>query len=88
METVYCVKYALTVGIFKVVGKPTSDGYFSEKGEDGRRLTGLFLGRNDWVRSWDEAVIAAEKKLDKKITSLEKQLIKLRKITFVEVQRP
>jgi hypothetical protein len=40
------------------------------------------------VRSWDEAVIAAEKKLDKKITSLEKQLIKLRKITFVEVQRP
>jgi hypothetical protein len=88
METVYCVKYALTIGIFKVVGKPTSDGYFSEKGEDGRRLTGLFLGRNDWVRSWDEAVIAAEKKLDKKITSLEKQLIKLRKIKLVEVQRP
>jgi hypothetical protein len=87
METVYCVKYALTTGIFKVVGKSTDDGYFSESGKSGYP-TGLILGRNDWVRSWDEAVLAAEKKLDKKITSLEKQLIKLRKNTFVEVQRP
>jgi hypothetical protein len=87
METVYCVKYALTTGIFKVVGKTTSDGYFSERGESGWP-TGLILSRNDWARSWDEAVLAAEKKLDKKIKSLEKQLIKLRKKTFVEVQRP
>jgi hypothetical protein len=87
METVYCVKYALTTGIFKVVGTATSDGYFSERTENGRP-TALFLGRSDWFRSWDEAVLAAEKKLDNKIRSLEKQLIKLRMNTFVEVQRP
>ena len=86
-ETVYCTKYALSRGIFKVTGEVTVDGYFSEKPYKTAYHT-LFLGRGDWHRSWDEAVADAEMRLGRKIDSLKKQIVKLNQLKLVEVDRP
>jgi hypothetical protein len=84
-ETVYCTKYALSKGIFKVTGEATDDGYFSERPH---KAYSLFLGRNEWHRSWDEAVADAEMRLGRKIDSLKKQIVKLNQLKLVEVDRP
>ncbi len=85
-ETVYCTKYALSKGIFKVTGEATDDGYFSEK--PFKAYNHLFLTRREWHRSWDEAVADAERRLGRKIDSLKKQIVKLNQLKLVEVDRP
>jgi|688.fasta_scaffold203289_3 hypothetical protein len=86
-ETVYCTKYALSKGIFKVTGKATVDGYFSEKPYKAAYPT-LFLGRGDWHRSWVEAAADAERRLGRKIDSLKRKIVELNQLKFVEVDRP
>lgn len=74
----YVTKYALTGGIEKRDDlREGDDGYVH--GKPGFEV--FKLGR-DCFRSRDEAVAAAEKVRLKKIASLEKQIAKLRNMTF------
>lgn len=72
--TVWCVKYALTAGLYELKGRITADGYFSE--DSGPRI-GHFLSKNDYRLTLDDARIAAEELRKRKIRSLEKQLAKV-----------
>lgn len=72
--TVWCVKYALTTGLYQLQGKITPDGYFSEG--SGYRL-GRFLHKNDYRLTLEDAKVAAEELRKRKIKSLEKQLGKV-----------
>lgn len=69
---VWCVKYALTQGIFPVVGCETEGGRFTVPKQYYQSL-----GKNDWTRTLASAKEAAEEKRLKKIVSLRKQLEKL-----------
>lgn len=77
--TIWVSKYALTKGILKVENAETSDdfpiiamcGYVSYYG-------------NDWHRTEAEAIARAEEMRVAKIKSLEKQITKLRAMTFGE----
>lgn len=80
LENVYCVKYALTQGIFLVRGKQIAGGYFSEE-RSGTRL-GLFLTKNEWRHTLEEAKQIAEEKRIQKIKSLKKQIEKLEALEF------
>ena len=86
-ETVYCTKYALSEGIFKVTGQITEDRYFLENPTN-LAYSHLFLIRREWHRSWDEAVVDAERRLGRKIDSLKRQIVKLNQLKFVKVDRP
>ena len=81
--TVYCVKWIFTYGIIRYEAD-------HELEEDGRvyvvvkrPLMNLLLqlGR-DAFRTFEEAQAAAEKMQLKKVNSLEKQLVKLKKMKF------
>jgi hypothetical protein len=81
--TVYCTKYALSHGIFQVSGRATPEGCFVEASSVNR----YFLGKNDWHRSWEAAVAAAEKMKARKIASLNKSIARLSSLQFREVPR-
>jgi hypothetical protein len=72
--TVWCVKYALTAGLYELKGKITPDGYFSE--DSGSRI-GHFLNKNDYRLTLEDAKAAAEDLRKRKIKSLEKQIAKV-----------
>lgn len=73
-QVVWCIKYALTTGIFELQGHITSDGYFVENSGPG---IGYFLGKKDYCLTLEDAKIAAEELRKRKIKSLEKQLAKV-----------
>lgn len=74
LQTVWCIKYALTTGIYELKGHITADGYFSE---DSGSKPGHFLGKNDYQLTLEKALVAAEELRKRKIKSLEKQLAKV-----------
>jgi hypothetical protein len=77
---IYVINFALTSGIMCVDAEPCSD-ISPELMQYGRHGFAHKYGR-DWVKTREEAISAAEKMRDKKIASLEKQIEKLRAMTF------
>ena len=78
MKTMYCSKYALTSGVTE------HDGYFTHTGSfvpEGWTCTYWAVGK-DVHDTKEAAYAAAEKMRQKKIASLEKQIAKLRAMTF------
>ena len=69
--TVWCVKYALTAGIYELKGEINPDGYF---GEDSGSRIGHFLSKNEYRLTLEDAKTAAEELRQRKIKSLQKQL--------------
>lgn len=83
---VYNVRYCLSVGIKRVRLHEERgidpDGYAWVS--DGRGTT--LLGRNDWARTPEEAVVMAKAKRNKKIASLWKQIAKVEAMKFDVLQ--
>jgi len=79
-EEVYCVKYALTKGIVKVVGWEHGD-----KGRFMQNADGFYnsLSKAEWARTEPEALDLAEALRVKRLMSLENQL---RKIESMEIK--
>jgi hypothetical protein len=74
---VYCVKYALTTGIFRVSGRIDSNQCFYEaKPLGGNRIFPLILSRNEYSVTEEGAQELFLKLRDSKITSLHRQLAK------------
>ncbi len=78
IETVYCTKYALTQGIFLILGYETLSGRFM------RNDDGFFqsLSKNEWSRDGDKALEFATEMRVRKIKSIEKQRDKLLQMGF------
>lgn len=77
---VWIVKYALTKGIYEVECEKNKFGAMMEKSAS---LPVFYHGEGkEWCRTKEEAVQAAEKMRQQKITSLEKQIEKLKKMKF------
>lgn len=74
--TVWCVKYALTTGIYELKGRIAPDGYFSERSGFNSKI-GHFLSKNDYRLTLKDARSAAEELRKRKIKSLERQLAKV-----------
>lgn len=74
LQTVWCVKYAPTSGLFELKGRIASSGYFSE--DSGGKI-GYFLHKSDYRLTLEDAKAAAEELRKRKIKSLEKQLAKV-----------
>lgn len=72
--TVWCVKYALTAGLYELKGRVTPDGYFAE---DSGSSVGHFLHKDDYRLTLEDAKAAAEDLRRRKIKSLEKQLARV-----------
>lgn len=72
---VWCVKYALTQGIFKVGGVSNPDGKRFSCGADRYHQQ---LGPYEWASNLETAKIMAEEMRKKKVASLEKQIEKAR----------
>lgn len=70
--TVYCTRYALTKGIIPVTGEINPAGYFFERRDDGK--LGLFLSRNDYKLTKEEALADGEARRVRKLKALERQL--------------
>ena len=79
--TAWVTKYALTLGIKKV------DGRINHKISSGMLCygDGETAHGNDWHRTEAEAVARAEQMRLKKIESLNKQIAKLKKLSFTAV---
>jgi hypothetical protein len=75
LQTVWCVKYALSSGIIELKGEISPDGYFRSYPY---HLIGYFLSRKDYCLTVEEAVKEAERLRIKKIASLERQIAKVR----------
>lgn len=80
--TVWCVKYAITEGIFPFEGSYTGMGNFYGKRTDSRRSYLTILAKGDFRETLEEAKQAAEEVRARKIASLEKQLAKVRSMTI------
>jgi len=78
--TIYCVKYALSQGIFRA--RKLLFGYFEEKRGD--TTVSYYLRPRHWRLTWPEALQAAEKMRERKIASLQKQIARLQSIQFTE----
>lgn len=74
LQTVWCVKYALTRGVFEVQGEFSSGGRFFML--DGYQWT--VLHSRHYCFTLSDALIAAEKLRAAKISSLKKQIAKLK----------
>jgi len=80
MTIMFCTKYALTKGITGHRGELITSELFAPEGWS---YTPWEVGK-DVHETRTEAVAAAEKMRKKKIANLEKQLDKLRKMTFYD----
>lgn len=83
-DKLFLVKYALTAGIEQVVAAENQNeesGYIYLKG---RSFYSFLLGR-DVFTDLPAAIAAAEAIRDKKIKSFEKQIARLRKLSFNKV---
>jgi hypothetical protein len=76
---VYCVKYALSMGIFRVKGRIDGKGYFFEdRPYRGNSPFPLFLNPKDYSVTKEGAKELFVKLRNNKIASLQKQLAKLK----------
>lgn len=75
--TMYVTKYALSTGILVKKGVISKEGYFSVKGDYS------FYTPNEFFHTQRVAIKDAKARQKKKIKSLEKQLLKLRSLTFI-----
>jgi len=71
---VYCVKYCLTKGIFKVAGEVKDRGWFMSRSELGWYNS---LSEKEWDHTLEGAQAKAEVLRQKRITSLKKSLAKM-----------
>jgi hypothetical protein len=81
---VYCTKYALTQGIFKLEGEMVEDGkYFAERklSTRGAGIYGLFLSPKDFCLTEEEALADFHKRKLAKISALQRQIQKLQSLT-------
>jgi hypothetical protein len=79
--TIFITKWALTRGILKFGGAELDPDHPDRIASvPGKRLE-HFHG-SEWHVTWEAAVDNAEKRRDLKIVSLEKQIQKLREMTF------
>lgn len=81
MKKVYSTKYVLTQGIEEVEGKELEREMF-EYTIKGRYATLLHGEGKEWHRTLDSAKKRAEQIRDKKIKSLEKQINKIKSLSF------
>ena len=82
MPRYFITKYALSAGIEEFdLPEPGPEGYIHHVQRE-PSYRHHFYRPGDWHSSHEEAVTAAEKKRQKKITSLTKQIAKLEKKTF------
>jgi len=90
MMEVYVTKYALSIGILKVPADSCTvcPGDVVQNVANGHhRFHMLYHGQgNEWHMTFESAKAKAESMRDKKITSLEKQIAKLKAMTFDEVK--
>ena len=83
--TIYVVKYALTTGIFKATAEPLDGEMVRVRAESGFFRHFHKVGR-DYCLTKEEAILAAEKKREKRLKSLRKSIDKLMKIDFAEIR--
>lgn len=76
-EVVYCIKYALTSGIFLITGYETDPGNFYCPKEWQK-----YYHKGEWARLPEEALKICEKKREAKLKSLRKQLEHMSTLTF------
>jgi len=74
-------KYALTSGIFSVEAEVCSTSPTMIH-EQKAKMMSSFYHKPHWHNTKEEAIVQAEKMRKKKVASLEKQLNKIRKMTF------
>lgn len=82
MTKIYVTKYALTLGINVMEAEINSRGYAFSGGGFNRYC----LGPNDYWLTPEDAITRATEMRERKILSLEKQLSKLRSMTFEVVE--
>lgn len=75
IETVYCIAYALTQGIFTVEGSEKENGRFMCPDRHYQSFA-----KSGWTRCPKEAIQMAEKLRKKKIASLHKQIERVQKM--------
>jgi hypothetical protein len=76
---VYCVKYALSTGIFQLKGRIDKEGFFYEdRPYRGKSMSPFFLSRKDYSFTKEGAKELFVKLRNNKIASLQKQLAKLK----------
>jgi hypothetical protein len=81
MKTAYITKYALTRGIFTIEYK--QDSWMNEETMIADKNNPLcYYHRPDWHLLHGEALLRAEEMRQAKIKSLEKQLKKIKNLTF------
>lgn len=81
---VWITKYALTTGIYKTEGKTSSiseDMICTKVNDDTVHYNLIFHGK-DWYTSEKAAIEQAEEMRAKKLISLEKQIEKIKALTF------
>lgn len=81
MTTIYVTRYALTAGIQKVDAKIDDSGTMAHYKIEGHWSTSYVHGKDFWLTE-AEAKVRANEMVAKKIVSTEKQLVKLKKLTF------
>lgn len=74
---VFITQYALTRGIFEAECEITGDMAVQKNGH-----LHMYFHKSDWHKTMDAAVRQAESMRTKKITSLQKQIAKLRELKF------
>lgn len=80
--TIYCIKYALTKGIFKtelIEIRPNGNCVAKYPNTTNNKLL-LFKG--DWFANLEEAKENANKKVSKEINRLQNKIKRLEKLTF------
>lgn len=81
MTTIYVTRFALTVGIQKVEAKIHDNGAMASYRVEGHWIDTYVHGKDFW-RTEEDAKARANEMVTKKIASIEKQLVKLKKLTF------
>lgn len=73
---IWITKWALTQGIIEAEATDEGDGYAKVKGDYS------LYRRDEWYRSKEDAIKHSEVLRDKKIKSLEKQILKIKNLKF------
>lgn len=81
MTTIYVTRYALTKGIQKVDATLHDNGAMASYKMEGHWDTAYVHGKDFW-RTEEDAKKRANEMVAKKVASTEKQLVKLKKLTF------
>lgn len=80
-QKLYITKYALTQGI-KLATCQVLDG--GTAADVNYEHMNLYYHRNEWHKTWDSALAQAKEMQAKRIFSLKRDLLKVRKLEFTE----